>query len=100
MRAYRVLKYLHVPARLKQEPSRRKKKVFLALHFHSEATTCSVLRASAEALAQPPRILSPHVTFDCDPIGKPDLARRPLQSTGGSSLPVSAGIIINPVLIS
>ena len=51
-------------------------------------------------LAQPPHTLTPHVTFDCDSIGTPDLARPPLQYTGGSSLPASAGIIITPVYIS
>jgi hypothetical protein len=41
-----------------------------------------ILRARSvhqQALAQP-LTLSPHVTFNCDPIGKPALARRPLQS--------------------
>jgi hypothetical protein len=41
MRTYRVLMYLHVPARLWQEPSKREKKLILALQFHREAT-CSV----------------------------------------------------------
>jgi len=90
MRAYRVLKYLHVPARLRQEPSQDRKIKILALQlFHRVEATCSVRQ---QALAQLERnhlasTLSPHVTFDCDPIGTPDLARRPLQSTGGTSCP-------------
>jgi len=48
-----------------------------------------------QALAQP-LTLSPHVTFDCDPIGKPALARRPLQSVPYCLDPLlgSADIII------
>lgn len=49
-----------------------------------EANMRGVPCIRAKALAQPLRNLSPHATFDCDPIGTTDLARLPSQSTGGS----------------
>ena len=54
-----------------------------------------MFRASAaEALAQPPRILlSPHVTFDCDPIGTPDLARSALAIYRGKHLQASSSLV-------
>ena len=90
--------YLHVPARLKQEPSKGKKNSPPSRSndpsWVSLEATCEVLfRASAGALAQPPRNLSPHVTFDCDPIGTPDLARSALAIYRGKHLQASSSLV-------
>lgn len=53
-----------------------------------------MFRASAEALAQPPRNLSPHVTFDCDPIGTPDLASSALAIYRGGHLQASSSSLL------